>query len=144
MPLLEKPQRSDKLSTQPRYTREPLPRAQGFAPHAEHWQIPTTLLHLPCLSTSLLHPIASHCFSLTPTTTDPSLFHRLTSTLQIIQSMFHQCFLLDWERLLLLCTPSMSSWYQYLVRLRGSPQLRLLFCLTCLPHVAMHSLKLSR
>lgn len=107
--VLARSRRSDKLFGQPWTIRKLIPRAQGFAPHAEHWRYPQNYCICPACPPCCIP--SQPCLSLAPTTTDPSLFPPSHKALQIIQPTFHQCFLLNRESLLLLYTLSAASWY---------------------------------
>lgn len=112
---------SDKLSSQPRFSCEPHPRAQGFAPRLSIGTCCGHQLHyctypgrtLPCCipSPATWSPSTDFPLPLPCTSRSLAFSSSLTSTLQIMRTVFHQCFLLNPESLLLLYTPSASSWY---------------------------------
>ena len=127
---------SDKLSSQPRSSREPHPRAQGLLHMralacAEILHLttacPLPTLFLPWLSDRLhaahRQPLVFHA------STRPVIFSEYHSRSQIIRTLFHRCFILNWESLLLLYTSSASSWYHIYLESQNPPRTPFFFCL---------------
>lgn len=137
MPLLPELRRSDKLFIQPWSTREPLPRAQGFAPHAEHWRYPQNYCICPACPFPCCIPSPATAFPCTDNhesvTFSPSHKH-IANHSDHVSSMLHPRLGEPASFVHAECVVLVS----YLVRLRESPNS--IYCFD-LPHAAMHSPK---